>query len=102
MRYRVSEDATRDLQEIFLYWAKRANLQAADRLMDGIVERFWLLGEYPDAGRTAEEIAVGVKCFAAGKYLIYYRKTRGRIDIFHVFHGARNQGKAFQEIQKRF
>jgi plasmid stabilization system protein ParE len=31
MRYRVSEDAERDLEEIFVYWAKRAGLEIADR-----------------------------------------------------------------------
>ena len=60
MRYRVSEDAERDLDEIFLYWAARASLEAADRVVDRITERFWLLGEHPDAGKPAREIAAGV------------------------------------------
>lgn len=77
MRYRVGQDADQDLDEIFLYWAKRAGLKIADRLIDGITDRFWLLGEHPD-----------VKCFPAGKYLIYYRKTRRRTDVLHIFHGA--------------
>jgi toxin ParE1/3/4 len=97
MRYRVSRDAGRDLDEIILYWAKRAGLKVADRLIDGITERFWLLGEHPDAGRPSPDIAAGVKCFPAGKYLIYYRKARGAVDIPHIFHGARDQKKAFKE-----
>jgi toxin ParE1/3/4 len=96
MPYRVSKDARRDLDEIFLYWAKRAGLGVADRLIDGITDRFWILGEHPDAGRPSEDIAVGVRCFPAGKYLIYYRKTRRGIDILHVFHGAREQKRAFK------
>jgi plasmid stabilization system protein ParE len=36
MRYRVSEDAQRDLNEIFLYWANRASLKVADRVIDRI------------------------------------------------------------------
>ena len=40
MRYRVSTDAEQDLTEIFLYWAKRAGLNVADRLIDSITERF--------------------------------------------------------------
>jgi toxin ParE1/3/4 len=101
MRYRVSKPAERDLDEIFLYWAKRASLEVADRLMDGIVDRFWLLGEHPDAGRLSEDVASGIKCFPAGKYLIYYRATRQRTDILHVFHGARDQRKAFKLTKKR-
>jgi plasmid stabilization system protein ParE len=43
-RYRVSKDAVRDLDEIFVYWAERAGLAVADRLVDAITERFWLIG----------------------------------------------------------
>ena len=94
MRYRVSDDAERDLEEIYLYWASRASLETADRVIDRITERFWLLGEHPDAGKSAGDIAAGVRCFPAGKYLIYYRKTRRGADILHIFHGARDQRTA--------
>jgi toxin ParE1/3/4 len=97
MRYRLSRDAERDLDEIFVYWAKRASLEVADRLIDSIVDRFWLLAEYPDAGKPVEDIAAGVKSFPAGKYLIYYRKTRRGTEILHVFHGAQDQRRAFRK-----
>jgi len=100
MRYRVSEDAERDLDEIFVYWANRASLETADRVVDRITERFWLLGEHPDAGKPARDIAAGVKCFPAGKYLIYYRKTRHGTDILHIFHGARDQRSAFKTARR--
>ena len=96
MRYRITQGAERDLDEIFEYWARRASLEAADRVIDKITERFWLLGEHPDAGKPKDELAPGVKCFPAGKYLIYYRKRRSIIYILHVFHGARDQTRAFR------
>src|SRR6266480_6657301 len=96
MRYRVSEEAEQDLDGIFLYWANRASLEAANRIIDRITERFWLLGEHPNAGKPAGNIARGVKCFPAGKYLIYYRHTRGGTDILHIFHGARDQRRALR------
>jgi len=101
MRYRVSEDAEQDLLEIFSNWAKQASLEIADRVIDRITERFWLLGEHPDAGKPAAHIAACVKCFPAGKYLIYYRRSRSGTDILHIFHGARNQGSAFKKARKR-
>ena len=100
MRYRVSEEAEQDLDEIFFYWANQASLEAADRIIDRITERFWLLGEHPDAGKPARDIAASVKCFPAGKYLIYYRKTRRGTDILHIFHGARDQS-AIKTARKR-
>jgi toxin ParE1/3/4 len=100
MRYRVSEGAEHDLDEIFIYWAERASLEIADRIIDKITDRFWLLGEYPDAGKASDDIAAGVKCFPAGKYLIYYRATRRGTDILHVFYGARDQRKAFKKARE--
>ena len=79
-------DAELDLDEIFLCWAQRAGPDDADRLIDSIIDRFWLVGEHPDAGRPADEIAARVKCFPAGKYLIYYRRTRRGTEILHIFH----------------
>jgi toxin ParE1/3/4 len=101
MRYRVSAGAERDLEEIFLYWAVRASLEVADRVVDRITERFWLLGQHPDAGKAAFHVAGGVKCFPAGKYLIYYRKSPRGTDILHIFHGARDQREAFRTAGKR-
>ena len=101
MHYRISENAEQDLEEIFIYWANRASLEAADRIIDGITERFWLLGEHPNVGKLAHNIAPGVKCFPAGKYLIYYRNTRRGTDILHIFHGARDQRSAMNTVKKR-
>jgi toxin ParE1/3/4 len=101
MRYRVTKLAQQDLHEIFLYWAKRASLDVADRIIDSVVDRFWLLGEHPDAGRLSEDIGPGVRCFPAGKYLIYYRNARQQTDILHIFHGAREQEQAFKASTKR-
>ncbi|MGO8788771.1 MAG: type II toxin-antitoxin system RelE/ParE family toxin [Terriglobia bacterium] len=41
-------------------------------------------------GRPFKGIAAGVRCFPAGKYLIYYRHTRRVTDILHIFHGAQS------------
>jgi toxin ParE1/3/4 len=100
MRWRISDDAERDLDEIFLYWAERTNLAIADRVIDGIVERFRLLAEFPEAGRSSDELAPGVRCFPAGEYLIYYRRARKYTDILYIFHGAREQTQAYNKSRK--
>ena len=100
MQYRTSQDAERDLEEIFVYWANRASLVCRPNV-DRITERFWLVGEHPNVGKPAGNIARGVRCFPAGKYLIYYRNTRRGTDILHIFHGARDQKRAFKTLKKR-
>jgi toxin ParE1/3/4 len=97
MRYRVSADAERDLDQIFLYWAKRVSVETADRLIERITERFRLLGEYPDAGKLCTGIAPRVRCFPAGRYLIYYQAARPVANILHIFHSARDQKSAFNQ-----
>jgi plasmid stabilization system protein ParE len=93
MPYRVTKAADKDLDEIFIYWATRVNLQIAEKIVDGITERFWLLGEYPRCGKR---VLRGLFCFPAGNYLIYYRSTRRGTDILHIFHGARHQNRTLR------
>jgi toxin ParE1/3/4 len=100
MGYRISQGAEADVDEIFLGWAERAGTKVADRIVDEIVERFRLLGEFPEAGRSSNEIATGIKSFPAGKYLIYYRRSGEYTEILHVFHGAREQARAFKKGRK--
>ena len=101
MRFHVTKTAERELEAIFVYWARRAGLEVADKLIDSIEERFALIGERPDVGRNCDEIAPGVFRFLAGNYRIYYRKKRGIIHILHVFHGAQDQARAFAQERPR-
>jgi toxin ParE1/3/4 len=101
MRFRVSPAAQRDLDEIFVYWAERASPQITDQLIDRIVDRFWLLSQFPRAGKYASDIAPEIRCFPAGQYLVYYRISRRTVDIIHIFHGGRNQDRAFKTTKKR-
>ena len=91
MRFRVTRTAEEDLDRIFEYWAERASPKVAERLLEAILDRFALLGEFPQAGRACDQIAPGVRCFPAGDYLIYYRRSRKTLEILHIFHGAREQ-----------
>jgi plasmid stabilization system protein ParE len=43
MRIHVSKEAEQDLDEIFVYWARRAGLEVADRLVDAIQGRRWVV-----------------------------------------------------------
>ncbi|HZB87523.1 MAG TPA: type II toxin-antitoxin system RelE/ParE family toxin [Terracidiphilus sp.] len=101
MRIHVTRAAERELDVIFIYWAERAGLATADKIIDAILERFALLGEHPAAGRACPEIAPRVRCFPAGRHLIYYRKSRRALEILHVFHGAREQARAFSSEPSR-
>jgi plasmid stabilization system protein ParE len=43
MAHRLSPEAETDLDEIWPYVAKETGVEIADRLIDSIAERFWLI-----------------------------------------------------------
>ena len=97
MRFHLTKTAERELDQIFVYWAQRAGVEVADKLIDSIEERFSLLGDFPYIGLNSDHLATGVLRFPTGDYLIYYRRKRGIIQILHIFHGARDQAQAFRK-----
>jgi plasmid stabilization system protein ParE len=100
MPYRVSHGARQDLEEIFEYWATHASSHGADRVLESITDRFWLLGEFPRCGKRVPNSTGGLSCFPAGNYLIYYRWSRRGTDIIHIFHGSRDQSRALKPTRK--
>jgi plasmid stabilization system protein ParE len=96
-RYKLARAAKRNLQEISDYWTVEADEDVALRVVTGILETIITLSSQPRAAAPAEQFGEGVRKFAAGKYIIYYRlRAPKAIEILHVFHGARNQAKAWQ------
>ena len=54
MKIRVSKVAEREMDRIFVYWAQRAGVEVADRLIDSIERRFQMLSDYPLVGRRCD------------------------------------------------
>jgi len=76
--YRVLKDAERDLDGIFEYWAERASVGAADRLIDAITERFWILASTRRRGTLARISVVVCAVFRrAGTWCITARGGTG-------------------------
>jgi plasmid stabilization system protein ParE len=98
MRLLVSKTAEREVDAIFVYWGNRAGVAVADRLVEGIEERFALLGDFPHAGGKCDEISPGMHRFSAGEYWIYYRMGRGSVHILHILHGAQSQARACKKV----
>lgn len=95
--YRITASARTNLQEIADYWTSRAGADAALKVLTRIMETILLLSGQPRAGIGAGQFGAGVKKFPAGDYIIYYclyRASKG-VEILHVFHGARDQRKAW-------
>ena len=84
--------ANSDLAEIWYYVAtKSGSLDIADRLIDSITDRFFLLANYPNLGRARDEdLRQDLRSFSVGEYIIIYRIRGADVVILRVLRGSRN------------
>jgi len=54
------------------------------------VSRFPKLAAMPEMGRRREELAMHLRSFPVGRYIIFYRSMQEGIEIVRVLHGARD------------
>ena len=92
MAHRVAPQAEAELDDIWYYVAKESgSIEIADRLIDSITERFYLLACHPHIGRPRDEdLRPGLRSFPAGEYVIIYRVEEQDVRILHVFRGSRD------------
>jgi plasmid stabilization system protein ParE len=74
MAHRVAPRAEADLDDIWYYVAKESgSLEIANRLIDTITDRFFVLASFPYIGRSRDEdFGPGYCSVAGGEYVIVY------------------------------
>jgi toxin ParE1/3/4 len=92
MGHRRAPQADSDLDGIWYYVAtKSGSVDAADRLVDSISERFFLLANHPNIGRARDQdLRPGLRSFAVGEYVVLYRIDGEDVLILRVLRGSRN------------
>jgi len=91
--FRLSPEAESELDEIWIYLAHASgSAEIASRVIDDIVERFWLLARHPYIGRQRDDdLRPGLRSLVAGEYVIIHRvENHGSILILHILHGRRD------------
>lgn len=102
MKYRLARAARRNLEEIADFWTSEAGPDVALKIIVTIMETIITLSSQPRAGVIAQHFGKGVRKFPAGNYMVYYRVRRSTvIEILHVFHGARDQRKAWKAVSPK-
>jgi toxin ParE1/3/4 len=92
MAHRIAPQAEAELDNIWYYVAKESgSVEIADRLIDSVTERFYLLASHPHIGRhRGEDLRPGLRSFPVGEYVIIYRVEEKDVLILHVFRGSRD------------
>ena len=92
MAHRLAPQAEAELDDIWYYPAKESqSIEVADRVIDSITERFFLLATYPHLGRRRDEdLRPGLRSFPVGEYVIIHRVEGEDLLILHVIRGSRD------------
>ena len=99
MAHRLAPEVETELDDIWHYIATESgNADVADRLIDSITYRFFLLACAipPNVGRRRDEdLRPGLRSFPVGEYVIIYRIEGKDVLILHVTHGRRDMEALF-------
>lgn len=88
--HRLAPAAGFDLDDIWVYVAKESgSFEIADKIVDAITERFWLISSHPHIGRGRDEdLRSGLRSFPVGKNVIIYRVEGEDVLILRVLRGS--------------
>lgn len=86
---RLTEQAEADLDDLWAYIAAN-NPDAADRLVDAVLEGSRMHVRFPNMGQNRDEIRPGLRCFVVSPYVVFYRPVEDTIEVFRILHGARD------------
>lgn len=93
---RLSPLAAADLEDIGDYIA-RDNPARAVTFVAELEEACLLISNNPNAYRSREDLAAGIRMAVRGPYLILFRILPGEIRVECIVHGARHLPSLWQE-----
>jgi toxin ParE1/3/4 len=92
MALRVAAEVEAELDEIWSYVATESgDTEVADRLINSITDRFFMLSKHPELGRRRDhDLRPGLRSLTVGQYVILHRIEGRDVLILHVLHGRRD------------
>jgi len=95
-KYRLSHAAEVELLELWNYiFEQSESEQRADKVITTIVMKFATLADFPQMGRSRDDLGVGYRSFPLERHVIYYRFVLDGIEISHVLHGAQDVSQVY-------
>ncbi len=92
----ISPEASQDLEGIIDYFTSR-NIDAGDRFVDEFNKKCKYLANFPNMGRSYDEIKDYLRGVPLNGYIILYRVTDIGIEILRVVSGYRDLESLFME-----
>lgn len=86
-KYRISEQAINDLNDIWLYTLNKWSKEQADRYYDLIIGEIEFISDNFLTGKSAEQTRKNYSVTKIKSHLIFYRKTENDIvEVVRILH----------------
>jgi toxin ParE1/3/4 len=95
-RYKISQFAEQDLEDIWVYLAQN-NQIAADKQIATILNRLPMLAQFPDMGQMRDDLGEQLRSFPVKPYIVFYTRIDGGIEVVRILHQLRDIDCLFSE-----
>jgi toxin ParE1/3/4 len=88
MKYKISNEAAQDIEDIWFYTQKKWSTDQADRYFNLIINEIEYLSEYPESGSNFSYTRKGYFKSRIKSHLIFYRSSNDIevIEIIRILH----------------
>lgn len=90
MKYRISEAAYRDLDEIWLYTFQEWSEHQANKYFESIIQEIEFQSEHPDKAKQMLKVSSEFFYFRALSHYVFFQKRDDKIDIIRIIHKRMN------------
>lgn len=84
--YKLRQAAIDDLREIGQYTLENYGKAQRDKYLNGLKERFELLGNNPNFGRSRDDVKAGYRCSTYDKHIVFYTTPGDAVEIIGILH----------------
>ena len=88
MKYKISQEASRDIENIWLYTIEKWSIEQADRYFNLIMDEIEYLAEDPKSGKDYSKVRKGYFRSQIKSHFIFYKINRKNedIEIIRILH----------------
>ena len=92
-----SPEARDDIDQLWDYYAQVAGQATADNIVRELGKVVNVIDDFPSAGRSRDEIRMGLRSLSATPQVIFYRLNGDRPEIVRVLDGRQDIEEIFSE-----
>ncbi len=89
VKYRLTNEAVKDLEEIWSYTKQKWSLEQADRYYNLIIDEIEFIASNPLLGRSIDYIAEGYRSTKVKSHVVFYKQQQDEtILVVRILHQA--------------